>query len=328
MWRLLSLVALLACDDGGTDPIVDAGPDAMPQIQVALALEADQAQVALGVWGSGPDNVWFVGGDAASRAVWHHDGQLNVVDVPAGPMLWWVFGDEAGTLWVCGEEGQLLSRATDGAWTTHDTGLEEKAVLWGVWGRSDDLWAVGGSVRRGGPKSIVLRYDGAAWRRVEDPLFPAELNFYKVWGTGPEDLFIVGEGGVVMHWDGASFTRSDTAVKDLLFTVHGREGGPVLAVGGLAEGRVLRFDGRDWVEDGPAGISGLNGVFVHADGTATATGNRGLLLRRDTGGAWTRLVTEGSPLGRRTVHAVWGPDRWLAGGDLQGLRDGVIGRIQ
>ena len=158
----------------------------------------------------------------------------------------------------------------------------------------------------------------------------AGLNLYKVWGTGPDDVHLVGEGGIALRWDGTQFTRIDTETREILFTVHGRANGPILAVGGLSESIVRRFDGTAWVDDGAPAAVPLNGVYVRPDGSAWVSGARGLLMHRSPDGRWTRIpASADAGLGGRTLHAVWAEDTvWSVGGDLTALRDGVIATTQ
>lgn len=321
---------LWACDDGGGDgpPVrVDGGDEPPVSFDLTLYDDAPLTPALLGVWGT-PSASWVVGGTTADDGGYLArlaDGEVVPEPIPPVPQLWWIWGAGPDRLWACGEQGRILARR-DGAWTEEPTGLDEKAVLWGIWGSSPtDLWAVGGSIRNGGPRGVVLRSTGdGIWRRVDDSALPADLNLYKVWGAGPDDVHIVGEGGAALHYDGVRFTRHDVGVRDILFTVHGRAGGPVLAVGGLARGLVYRWTGDGWVADGPSGAPSLNGVFVRADGSALVSGARGTLFFRTAGGAWQRL--EGpSAVGARTLHAVWAePDLLAVGGDLVALTDGVI----
>lgn len=325
----LCALLLFGCDDGTDppDPVVDAG--------VGLVPVAETAPAWMGVWSDGA-TIYTAGGTPETGALGRiAGGALRFETLPDGPHLWWVFGTDAEHVWACGDGGRILRRQADGTWIAEPTGLPAETVLWGMWGSSSaDLWAVGGTNASGGPRGVVLRSTGdGVWTRVEHPALPVEdpndefagLNLYKVWGTGPDDVHLVGEGGVALRWDGQTFTRLETDTRGVLFTVHGRPEGPILAVGGLNESVVRRFDGAAWIDDGaPAGLP-LNGVVVRPDGTAWASGARGLLMRRDQAGEWTRLrAPEG--VGPRTLHALWADETavWSVGGDLLGLTDGLI----
>lgn len=326
---LLCALLCLACDDA-SDP-----PDPEPDAGAGLRPVAQTDPAWMGVWGDGA-TLFVAGGTTTAGALGRiAAGALTFEALPEGPHLWWVFGTDADHVWACGDGGRILRRQSDGGWIPEATDVPETTVLWGLWGSAaDDLWAVGGTNTNGGLRGVVLRSSGdGVWTRVVDPALPIEdpddefagLNLYKVWGTGPADVHLVGEGGVALRWDGQTFTRLETDTTAVLFTVHGRPEGPILAVGGLAGSVVRRLEGGAWVDDGaPAGLP-LNGVFVRPDGTAWVSGARGLLMMRSPSGEWTRhRAPEGA--GARTLHAVWaGTDAvWSVGGDLVGLREGLI----
>ena len=314
----------------GCDDAPDDKRDLVGQLTDGLDLvEADAPELYLGVWGASDEAVWIAGGTVRAGVILYYDGaSLGQESTPPGPMLWWVFGFGPEQVWACGHGGRVLRR-TDGVWRAETTGLEENAVLWGVWGSGpNDLWAVGGSVRPDGPKGIVLRSTGdGTWTQIEDPSFPDDLSHYKVWGTGPDDVHIVGDGGVTIHWDGQGFTRADTAVPETIFTVHGRPGGPILAVGGTAEGLAYRYEDGAWAqEDFVEGVPPLNGVFVLEDGHAIMTGGRGVVYVRSPTGQYTRVEARvQADLGSQTLHAVWhGQHSWMVGGNIVRGNNGVI----
>ena len=319
---LTALVVLAGCGD--ETPSTAPPPAWAPVSPISVGTAA----LYLGVWGAAPDAVWMVGGDNDLGAVAHFDGErLALEAIPPGPRLWWVAGVDAAHVWAVGEGGRILRRDPTG-WREEPSGLGEKAILWGVWaGAEDDVWAVGGSNRRGGPKAVVLRSGGdGRWTPVDDPAFPADFNFYKVWGGGADDVHIVGEGGVTVRWDGQRFRRVDTGVSAILFTVHGRAAGPRLAVGGSASGLAFSFEDGKWRQEPLPVTLSLNGVFVRPDGTAVACGERGVLLVRDVDGRWSPVGQEAiDAVGHRTLHAVWGDEvLWVVGGDLSRGTDGVI----
>ena len=50
-----------------------------------------------------------------------------------------------------------------GAWTAEPTGLDEKAILWGLWGSSaTDLWAVGGQLTSRPLNQGVITFSGSS----------------------------------------------------------------------------------------------------------------------------------------------------------------------
>ena len=66
-------------------------------------------------------------------------------------------------------------------------------------------------------------------------------DLYGVWGTGPEDVFAVGSGGAILHYDGEEWSVQDSGVTVRLYAVWGSSSSNVFAVGG--GGSILRYDG-------------------------------------------------------------------------------------
>jgi len=111
--------------------------------------------------------------------------------------------------------------------------------LTAIWGASTELWAIGnvGHNFRGG-----LGADGGvAFRPVASN---AKTTMRSIWGSGPNDVWIVGEAGGIRHWDGTEWSVSRVAIGGIplwqnLTAVHGRPDGDVWAVGdGVALHRV------------------------------------------------------------------------------------------
>ncbi len=322
----LVVLALATCD--GSDDDQSSG-SASPTAPLAV-IPGELRPLVFSVWGFSADDVWFAGGQSgkSGRLLAHYDGtSISRVATPPGPTLWWVWGSDPDQIWACGNGGQVLARR-GGQWVTEVTPLSGDAVLYGVWGSSDtDLWAVGGSPLPAGPKGIVLRSTGdGVWSQVVDASIPSDKTLFKVWGSGPNDVHLVGEDGTALHFDGKAFRRVDVAESTLLFTVHGQKDGPILLVGGASRGTILRFDGQAWVDDGPPpDIPALSAVFVRPDGTAIAAGV-GQVLLRDTAGKWRPLQDEDpTGVGRDTLHGLWsGPDLWAVGGDVVRGKYGLI----
>jgi len=131
-----------------------------------------------------------------------------------------------------------------------------------------------------------LDRDGGAWSTVTTPT-PAGA-YFKVWGSAEDDVFVCGEGGTIVHWDGKTWSAQESGVAKnvTLFTVHGRSRDDVVAVGGFGRGVAVRYDGTRWSPLGDPlldGAGSLAGVSVDADGTITIVGASGTKLRGRAG---------------------------------------------
>lgn len=389
-YRLLTFVGLafvfhlnlLGCD---STEIGSASAPQVPQLRV------DQVHrgAFLGVWGTeeqGTEKIWFVGGEVKSATETHSliasyssvlnqeedRGVLKLEHEQLGGVLWWVWGSRSGQIWAAGEQGTLLTaQQSQGAssWSQEslilEDDLKEKLVIWGIWGTEASLangeeftqvWAVGGSVRRGGPKGVLLKRNRQGeWLRIQNDLLPVESatdplqggNLYKIWGNKTE-LWIVGEGSLTLKanlqvnesgvnlvdWETISL---DSERPELLFTVTGlsneersEDNQAPWLVGGYAQGRAWHWQDRQWTELQLPQVPSLNGVALGQD-FVLASGHQGLLM------AWPHDISEGQDsrihqqwvqgAESMTLHSIWHSTQgefWIVGGDLTTMQSGVI----
>jgi hypothetical protein len=288
----------------------------------------------LSVWGTSANDVWAVGGDSGDGTgplVLHYDGsewQRLLTGQDAGT-LWWVFGFEQGPLYMGGSGGIIL-RYEDEQFTLLDTPNSD--TVFGIWGASaNDVWAVGGASESGG---------GFAWRLQGDdtwqpePSVPSTVTqnaaIWKIYGTSPSDAWLVGSNGVSLHWDGQRLSAGDTGVGSSLFTVHATAERYV-AVGGLASGIVVEYEGRptmgEWTDVTPDPLPvGLSGVSLSGDAGGFAVGSLGTVYRRTDQG-WREEDT-GLSLDAN-LHSVWIDSDggvWAVGGQtyVEPFTDGVL----
>ena len=72
----------------------------------------------------------------------------------------------------------------------------------GVWASSaTDAWVVGGS---SGNTALISHWNGTTWSQ----LIAAPDTFNAVWGTGPNDVWFVGDYGRIRHWDGTTLSTT------------------------------------------------------------------------------------------------------------------------
>lgn len=284
---------------------------------VDLELGTDKGAL-FSVWGPDPGEVYAVGGQGrgprSTGVMLRWDGaQWSDVELP--PMtrrLHWITG-VGEALWVVGEGGTALRRDGE-VWT--ETATATEVSLWGVWGASPQaVWAVGGDGFVGAP--VLLKFDGMSWQPEEVPALPADSHaLFKIWGVSASDVTAVGDFGVVLQHDGAMWSLVDVGSIADLISVAGYASERVV-VGGRANARIARRDGETWTGvtlDQP----GLSGVWVAQDGTATAVGNNGLILRVAPG---SLEVTEEESPTFLVLHAAFGfagGPRFAVGGNLTG----------
>jgi len=306
------------------------GPSAW---QTVLGAE-DLDGAVLSVWGADPSHVFAVGGPLGNEGfeslVVVFDGDTWKRLSPGGAeTYWWVHGTAPDDVWFVGENGRITH--WDGAsFTEHASGVD--ATLWGVVVFSKtEAFAVGGTPGGGfgAPNDIVLRWDGATWKPEPLPGEPLGRTFYKVWGSAPDDLHVVGEKGTIWRKKGASWSLVEPApTQGKLLTVSGCGATEVYAVGGSV---VLRSDGEGFSKVNVALTNLVNGVACGPAGSALLVGDGGQ-KQRLVEGAWIdEFVIEPYD----DLHAAWSDGAgvfWAVGGDFYGpkaagvRRKGVVAR--
>lgn len=306
MMAALALPALGCEADPEPDP--DAAWTPPTEMTVTPAIEAAETGAFMSVWGTSGTDVYTVGGQplfgesAGDGVVFHYDGAAwTQQTVPDGPMLNWVHGAE-DVLWIVGERGRVLRRVGD---TFEETLLPTEAPLWGVWAASaDEAWAVGGDARDRDATPVIFHYTNGAWSPVDMPELDRDgvSALFKVWGTGPDHVFAIGQLGVILHWDGTAWTQVPSGTGEDLVSLWGRGPDDIVAVGGRSLGVVGRWDGTAWTFDALERVSGLNGSWMAEDGTVLVNGVGGRLIRIAPNSLDFVDVTTTT---RNTLHGMW-----------------------
>ncbi len=308
--RIASALVLAAC--GSPPGSFTPDPDAVPPFDWVAVID-DAPESLLSTCGPS-DQVTAVGGRDGHGFIveWTGDGWYEPA-LPAGtPTLWWC-ASGAGATFAVGERGAVLRRDAAG-WAADETGdaIPAGAMLYGVWADGGGLWVVGGEPAEGGPVPVIARRDASGWSRVDAGEFPPQVLF-KVWGSGPADVWAVGTGGVILHFDGAAWSAVASPTVDRLIAVWGTSAADAYAVGGDGTGLVLRWDGVRWSRFAAA-PEPLSGVWRASGGPLYVGGNRGWL------GRFT--ATDGAPRAAELTSTVAAPDADIHA--LHGAGDAII----
>jgi hypothetical protein len=107
---------------------------------------------------------------------------------------------------------------------------------------------------------------------------------YGVWGSSPDDVFAVGEGGTIRHFDGVQWFPQSSGTSTLLGDVWGTAPDDVFAVGD--GGVILHYDGISWSPQASGSNEFLQGVWGTAPDDVYAVGTGGIILHYD-GNSWS-----------------------------------------
>lgn len=163
-----------------------------------------------GVWGTGADNVYAVGGDE----IWHYDGgSWQLVTSVNANSLRRVWGSSATDIFAVGANyTPSMTEAAiwnyDGtSWTLMSSDTE--GMRWGVWGSgANNVITVGDVSGRG----LISNFNGIDWNTI---LIGNTTTLQGVWGSGVNDVYYVGGGarnesccageGTILYYNGYTF---------------------------------------------------------------------------------------------------------------------------
>jgi hypothetical protein len=156
----------------------------------------------------------------------------------------------------------------------------------------------------------VLAADGAgggivAWQDDRNPSAWAAQSsgttqgLNAVWGTSGSNLFAVGLGGTIRHFDGAAWSPQSSGSAQDLYGVWGSGASDVYAVG--LGGTILHYDGTSWSAVGSGTLQNLYAVWGSSAGDVFAVGSGGTILHYN-GISWGPL----SGVSLKDLHGVWG----------------------
>ncbi|MCA9588428.1 MAG: hypothetical protein KC657_24090 [Myxococcales bacterium] len=261
------------------------------------------------VWAFGPDDV-YVASTALGRIEHWQGSEWSVVfsSTLAKPRALWGFGPN--DIWAAGEGGLVH---WDGAEWLHVVSGAFHSL--GVWGAGGTLWTAGYQSRRGG----VRVCNGAT---CDAPPISQPHWLRAIGGASPNDVWAVGDGGAIVHWNGTAWTSmTSDPVGDLstpgepeahLRAVAGSGPADVWLVGELAgDGAYAHFDGAGWSTGRFAGGSPTNRVWSAATNDAWVGGKT---LRHWNGTTWSTPLLDGQPVGGGDLWGTSSTDVWSSGG--------------
>lgn len=137
---------------------------------------------------------------------------------------------------------------------------------------------------------------GELWRAHDTG---TDVALFDVWGAAPDDVYVVGDAGTILHYAQGAWSSQDSGTQARLRSVWGSGPGDVFAVGD--DGTILRNDGSGWAAQPSGTTASLLGVWGSGSSNVFAVGTEngsGIALHYD-GNAWSQAASfpTGSLLG-------------------------------
>ena len=191
-----------------------------------------------------------------------------------------------------------------------------------------NAWAVGSTGSSSSTKTLILHWNGTAWKQVASPSPAGSAGLSSVAATSPTNAWAIGSAGnnktLILHWNGTTWKQvpSPGPPPSYLTSVAATSASNAWAVGYTGTGTlVLHWNGKTWkrvssptpgLETSPVPSTGgtLIGVGTVSAATAWAVGTTGdcgcgngdSLILRWNGTAW-KQVPSPTPAGGRKAGA-------------------------
>ncbi|MBA3393458.1 MAG: hypothetical protein H0T89_12485 [Deltaproteobacteria bacterium] len=228
-------------------------------------IPGDASYYGLAVTGS---TGWAVG--RAARARLAAGTWTESYRVASRQWLWSMSGTSPTNLWALGSEGDLIRRTATG-WTKVAMPLtpNDHAATVNVVS-ANSVWIVGAYAS--------AHWDGQRFTRHD------ELRYMRdSWGASASDVWAVGEGGRIAHFDGTAWTPITSPTPADLYDVTGTSATDLWATG---IGTVLHYDGTSWTQVNGVETTSWSSVLAVAADDVWVTGESAI-ARHWNGATWT-----------------------------------------
>ncbi len=231
------------------------------------------------IWGSGASNVWFADPGSSMMLRWNGSGFVAVT-VPLN--VYDLHGTAVNNVWAVGSGAGGVARYNGLAWSSLSvTGASTPhRAVWVV--SSTNVWLADAG-------NSIYSYDGTTWTRRTTG--SGNEHIADLWGTGPNDLWAVGDTmrvhptfgniptGYVMHWNGTAWTNvaPSTVIFDFvrLHGIWGRSASDVFVAGDY--GAIYHWDGTAWAGIGSVSVSDFESIAGTSTRMWAAGGSRGAI---------------------------------------------------
>jgi len=128
---------------------------------------------------------------------------------------------------------------------------------------------------------VMLLCAGVAQAQNWEPMpSPVTTPLKGIWGTASNNIYAVGSSGVILHFDGTSWSRvTDIVLSENLSAVHGSSASNIVAVG--ENGVMVQYNGTSWTKRTVTASANLNAVWVVSPSQMFIAGENGVILTCD-----------------------------------------------
>ena len=250
-----------------------------------IAVTGTNASVLYSVWGSSDAAVWAVGNDGAEvPEILNWNGtswavQYNNTGASSALPLW-VWGSAANDVWAATSGTPLHFNGSE--WQPVAVDMADSPGPISVAGAGGHVW--------GTYQNTVFEWNGSGWMSaipVTDASVGASgLTLSSVWPSSPTDIWAVGVGGTLAHYDGTSW--STTSPEPELKAAWANAPGDAWAVG--ASGTALHWSENVWTTTNTGTAATMKAVWGATASDTWAMASDSTMYRWN-GTAWSSFTS-------------------------------------
>lgn len=265
-----------------------------------------------GIWGASANSLWAVGEQGTLLFISGTDARQ--VESGTNQDLTAIWGSGISDVWAVGGSGLLMH--FDGAYwrpvsTNHDAQLYH--AIWSA-PSSGSGTTQPPTIFLAGDVGQVFRFSApSSFLPVGGLAGATSMSYRAIGGSRLDDVWLIGDSGTAVHWDGTSGRPVPTGTLSDLFAVFASSATDVLAAG--ARGTVTHYDGTRFTSAMLPAAKGnaLRAIWGSSGGPLFLAGDGGTLLSYDG------LTATAIPIpiaGAGSLRGLWGSqaaDVWAVG---------------
>jgi alpha-tubulin suppressor-like RCC1 family protein len=179
---------------------------------------------------------------------------------------------------IIGANSSYFSQYDGNGWTVENTGFSVAVK---------DIWSDGTVIYIVGYAGTMIYYDGASWSKLTTGV---TTDFYCIWGTRKDNIYLGSNYGLIYHYDGTTFTEIALDTPDTIHTIWGSGFSDIYA--GSSYQKFFHYNGQEW-QQMDSWISSGNAIFSihgrHSRDIYLAGGGGGISY--NNGFCWSPMTT-------------------------------------